>query len=250
LDLSDYDISHYLGHKAVNNLYRAYRIYIVPVSVALSENGISGFNIDFKEDHDIERESLKNTVCDISVDAVDPINAFHFAGHLSSLRRREAEHCIDTAIYFQAMMEANINDVLGSAASGSFGCKWTNFLKSNGATSKEHEYFESYFDNIYKKIRIPTVHAPDRKGLTNIDALRFPFVHANIKYGWYCFVFLLNVIHDSKIDYEENWEIMSNQAHYIPAKINEEDYPDYGAITGKLYQKHLDHFNEKANNGN
>ena len=246
MDLSNYDIANYLGHKALSNLFRAYRIYKVPISVALSENGISGFNYDFKEDHDIERESLKNTVCDIDVGSVDPINAFHFAGHLSSLRRKEAEHCIDTAIYFQAMMEADINDVLGSNASGSFKSKWTKFLKSNGASSKELGYFDNYLNNIYKKIRIPTVHAPDRKGLTNVDALRFPFVHENIKYGWYSFVFLLNIVHDSKMDYEENWEIMSNQAHGIPDQIDEGDYPDYGSITGQLNKKHLDHFNKKS----
>ncbi len=246
MDLSNYDIAHYLGHKALNNLHRAHRIYKVPISVALSENGISGFNIDFKENHDIESESQRNTVCDINVSSVDPINAFHFAGHLSSLRRKEAEHCIDTAIYFQAMMEADINDVLGSNANGSFNSKWTKFLKRNGANSAELGYFDNYLTNVYRKIRIPTVHAPDRKGLTNVDALRFPFVHENIKHGWYCFVFLLNIVHDSKMDYEENWEIMSNQAHGIPAKIDEHDYPDYGSIIGQLNQKHLDHFNEKS----
>lgn len=246
MDLAHYDIAHYLGHSALNHLYKAYRIYKVPISIALTENGISGFNVDFKEDHDIERESFKNTVCDIDVSIVDPINAFHFAGHLELLKQREAEHCIDTAIYFQAMMEADINDVLGSKANGSFKDKWIKFLNKNNATEKDFEYFQSYHDNIYKKIRIPTVHAKNRKGLINIEALRFSFVHTNIKYGWYSFVFLLNVIHDSKMDYEENWTVMSEQAHGISANIEEKDYPDYGRIIGSLYKKHLDHFNEKS----
>lgn len=247
MDLENYDIAHYLGHKALDNLYKAYRIYKVPISIALSENGISSFNIDFKEDHDIERESLKNTVCDIDVDTVDPINAFHFAGHLSSLKRKEAEHCIDTAIYFQAMMEADINDALGPNANGSFKDKWTNFLKNNGASRDELGYFDNYHKNIYKKIRIPTVHAQNRKGLTNIEALRFSYVHTNIKYGWYSFVFLLNVLHDSSIDYEENWVTMCQQIHGVPSEIDEGNYPDYGSITKLLNKKHLDYFNEKVN---
>ena len=142
MDLAHYDIAHYLGHSALNHLYKAYRIYKVPISIALTENGISGFNVDFKEDHDIERESFKNTVCDIDVSTVDPINAFHFAGHLELLKQREAEHCIDTAIYFQAMMEADINDALGSKAKGSFKDKWIKCLNKNNATEKDFEYFQ------------------------------------------------------------------------------------------------------------
>jgi hypothetical protein len=48
------------------------------------------------------------------------------------------------------------------------------------------------------------------------------------------------------MDYEDNWEIMSNQAHGIPAIIDEDDYPDYGSIIGQLKQKHLDHLNERS----
>ena len=243
MDLAHYDIANYLGHKAIDHLYLAYRIYKVPIAQALKENGINGFSVDFKEKSDIEFEKASKTVCDINVNSVDTINAFHFATHLASLKRREAEHCIDTAIYFQAMMEADINDVLGSKANGSFKDKWLKFLKSNNASEKEIKYFENYHDNIYKKIRIPTVHAKNRQGLTNIESLKFSFVHENIKYGWFSFVFLLNKIHDSKMDYDENWKSMSEEAHGIPAIIKQEDYPDYSLITGSLYQYHLDHLN-------
>ena len=198
MGLAHFDIANYLGHRSFDDLYKAFRIYKVPIAVALSENGITSFNIDFKKNHDIEQESLKNTVCDIDVNSVDPINAFHFAGHIRLLKQKEAEHCINTAIFFQAMMEAVINDALGSKAKGSFKDKWISFFKSNNATNKDLQNFDQYHKNIYKKIRIPTVHAKNRKGLTNIEALRFSFVHQNIRYGWFSFVFLLNVIHEQQ----------------------------------------------------
>mgnify|MGYP006928348269 CR=1 FL=1 len=135
MDLENYDIAHYLGHKSFGNLYRAYQIYKAPISITMSENGLSSTNFDFKADHDIEEELLRKTVCDVNVDTADPINAFHFSGHLRALRKKEAEHCIDTAIYFQAMMEATINDALGSNANGSFRDKWKKFLQDNDGGS-------------------------------------------------------------------------------------------------------------------
>jgi len=247
MDLGHYDIANYLGHKAINHLYLVHRIYKVPISQALAENGINGFSVDFKEKSDIEFEKASKTVCDISLDSVDPINAFHFANHLEQLRRCEAEHCIDTAIYFQAMMEATINDVLGSKAKGSFKDKWLKFLKSNNASEIEVKYFESYHDNIYKKIRIPTVHAKNRNGLSNIESLQFSFVHENIKYGWFSFVFLLNKIHNFNMDYNDNWKIMSEESHRIPAVIKQEDYPDYSLIINSLHQYHIDYLNNQIN---
>ncbi|MEK9628662.1 MAG: hypothetical protein VW455_06535 [Nitrospinota bacterium] len=210
----------------------------------MSENGISSTHMDFKSDHDIEGELLRNTVYGVDVDTIDPINAFHFSGCLRALRKKEAEHCIDTAIYFQAMMEANINDALGSSANGSFRDKWKNFLKGNNGGSKELEYFNNYCENIYKKIRIPTVHAPNRKGLVNIEALRFSYVHTNIRGGWYCFVFLLNKVNNYTIDYEKNWKEMCEQIHRIPSDLDEGDYPDLSSIAGLLSKKHLDHINK------
>lgn len=243
MDLGHYDIAHYLGHKAIYHLYLAYRIYTVPVSQALAENGISGFNIDFKENSDFEIEKARNSVRDISKENVDPINAFHFANSLSLLKQREAEHCIDASIYFQSMMEASINDALGKKAKGSFKDKWLKYLNENGAKQSDIDYFESYHDNIYKKIRIPSVHAKDRKGLINIEALRFSFVHENIKKGWFSFIFLLNNSHGFDMNYEDNWKIMSEEAHNVPATIDDADYPDYSLIVGELYKYHLDHFN-------
>ena len=48
------------------------------------------------------------------------------------------------------------------------------------------------------------------------------------------------------MDYEEHWHGMSEQAHDIPASIDEKYYPDYGGIVGDLNKKHIDHFNKKS----
>lgn len=243
MDLKNYDIANYLGHKALNHLHLAYRIYTVPISQALIENGISEFNIDFKEESDIEIVKSKKKVSDISIKNVDPINAIYLANSLSLLKQREAEHCIDAAIYFQAMMEATINDALGNKAKGTFKDKWQKFLNDNNANQIEVNYFEKYHDNIYKKIRIPSVHAENRKGLVNIEALRFSFVHENLKMGWFSFIFLLNKMHKCNLDYEENWKMMSEEAHDVPSTVNEDEYADYSLIVNKLYAYHLDYFN-------
>ena len=141
------------------------------------------------------------------------------------------------------MMEAEINDVLGKRAYGSFKDKWEKFLSDHNASNEVRSYFDKYHDVVYKKIRIPSVHAKNIKGLTNIGALRFSVVHEGLKCGWYCFVFLLNVVHKSNMDYSDNWRVMSEEAHGIPAVIDSDEYPDYGEIINRLYQYHLDHFN-------
>ncbi|MBF0470841.1 MAG: hypothetical protein HQL48_05645 [Gammaproteobacteria bacterium] len=96
-----------------------------------------------------------------------------------------------------------------------------------------------------KKIRTPTVHAKNRQGLTNIESLRFSYLHENMKYGWSCFVFLLNIIHGFKMDYDENWKIMC-EGHGIPAVITKDDYLDYSLLCNELNAKHFAHLNDET----
>jgi len=191
MDLSNFDIAHYAGHKALDELRKAYEIYTYPVGRVLSDNGIQVTSMDFKENHDIEIHASRISIRELDINIVDPVNAFHWGGYLRSLRIKEAEMCINSAIFFQVMMETSINDALGNSAKGSFSEKWKSFLIDNGASEEESGYFESYFRNIYKKIRNPTVHAKQRIGGIDASSLRFSHVHKNIRLGWFSFVFLI-----------------------------------------------------------
>lgn len=164
MDIHNFDIAFYTGHKAIEELSRAYQKYVGPIAPVLEAEGVRTSSFDFKENHDIEVLVRRQTVSELDIDGVDPINAFHWGGFLMNLRKKEAERCINAAIFFQAMMEAAINDALGDEAEGSFAMKWRSFLEQNGASEQVKQAFEDYLVNIYRKIRIPAVHAKKRIG--------------------------------------------------------------------------------------
>jgi len=242
MDLAHFDIAHYTGHKALDELAKAYRIYSIPIARALAENCVQVTSMDFKEDHDIELLAERTTVQQLELDQVDPINAFHWGGYLTALRKKEAECCINTAIFFQSMMESTINDAIGKSKKN-FHDKWEGFLSQHEATVQEKGFFETYL-KLYRKVRKPSVHPKTRIGIVNIEEHRFPFVHDCLMNGWFCFVFLLNKTKQYDLDYAENWKEMSEDIHRIPSVIHEPDFVDMSILSGELYKKHLDHFNK------
>jgi hypothetical protein len=245
LDLNDFDIAQYAGNTAIDELYKAYRIYIEPVSKALANNNIHVVSYDFKENHDIDILSSNLTVRDIDVDSSDPINALHWSNYLTALREAEAKYCINAAIFFQIKMESVINDVIEENLSElSFYRKWNQFLKSHNATQEELDHFNRYCDNIYRKMRNTTIHAKQRFGIINAELFRFPYVYKYIKFGWYSFVFLLNKTNGLNMNSEDNWLQICQSIHRIPANISAEDFCDMSILSEKMSKKHYDYINQ------
>lgn len=243
MDIHHIDIAHYTGHKALEELGRAHWLYTVPIAQALKTEGVHVVSLDSKAVHDIELLALKTRVTDLNIDYVDHINAFHWSGFLRNLRKKEGERCINAAIFFQAMMEADINSQLGKMTDRKcFERKWQKFFDENNAPESIRQSFQDYLVHIYRGIRNPAVHAKNLVGGLNPESLRFPMVHSNLRKGWDCFVFLLGVKHGCQMDYDNNWKTMCG-IHHIPAVLDAANYPDMGLMSEKMIQKHLDSLN-------
>lgn len=244
MDIQNIDIAHYTGHKAIEELAMAHRIYATPIADVLAMECVHVTSFDFKPKHDIEDLARRTRVSDLDLDSVDPINAFHWGGYLRHLRKKEGERCINAAIFFQAMMEAVINDHMGDAAEKLyFAQKWRSFLTKHDAPARIKQAFEEYVENIYRSIRIKALHAKSRTGGLDTDSLRFPFVHGYLKSGWDCFVFLYGIAHDLDMDYDKNWKAMCD-IHRIPSMLDTAEFCDIGELSRMMTQKHLDSFNQ------
>lgn len=242
METEHFDIAHYAGHKALEELGKCFRLYTLPISQVLYENNIQIHSFDFKPRSDIEGLAAKVTIQDLDIGEIDYINAFHLGSRLRALNKKEIEYCINSSVFFQVMMEADINDILGSDE-GSFRKKWEGFLESNIASAEDFDDFKAYFDNIYKGIRNPTVHPKEIVGLGNAEMFQFSHVHEYIKRGWSSSVFLFNKKHGSDMDKQENWKKMCG-LHGVPDKIRKEDFPDIGKLAGSLYKKHTEGIDE------
>lgn len=235
-----FDIAHYAGHKAIEELHKCYRLYTLPIGQVLRENNIQISSFDFKSKSDINELVAKVSLQEVDIDKIDNINAFHLSKYLTSIRKKEIEFCINTAIFFQVMMESDINDVLGSDK-GTFEKKWKRFLKDNNATNEETNSYQLYFKNIYIKVRTPSVHPKQNVGIRNIYQFKFEYIYKFIKEGWFSFCFLLNKTRNLELNYEQNWKQLCKM-HNLPATINE-SYKDIEELSMKLNNKYLEEFN-------
>jgi hypothetical protein len=249
MDLEHFDIAHYTGHKALDELFFTYSIYVNPIenvlrfcnihTTRMNANGIPNAN-----------NILENTsIQELEIDNINHIDCFHIGSSLMQLRKKEAEFCINTAIYFQSMMEADINHLVElysltfSSRNPSFKEKWEKFLDVNNAPQIIKDSFDLYLNNIYRGIRNPAIHPDKRMGLKNPNLLRFSVVHENIMHGWFVFVFSLNVIHDADMDYDDNWNHMC-QIHNIPSIIESKSFINIEDLSNKMYKKYTDKINE------
>jgi hypothetical protein len=254
MDMEHFDIAHYTGHKALDELYKAYFLYVNSIEEVLYNCNIQTTRMDFKTISDIDTILQTTSITNLKIDAIDYINCFHIGGSLRMLRKKEAEFCINTAIFFQSMMEASINHLISLYSisfqgnkSPSFKVKWEKFLEINNAPETIKNSFKLYLDNIYKGIRIPAIHPDRRMGLENPELLRFPIVHENIMHGWFVFVFALSIEHSTLINYEDNWNTMCEEIHQIPSLINKEHFPDIEHLSNEMYKKHIDTLNNERN---
>lgn len=241
MSLEHFDIAHYTGHKAIEELSKCYRLFAAPVDIAVEENGVQIQSFDFKKKADYSEKLRQINILQLDINNIDYINAFHFANYIRVLSQKELEYCINSAIYFQVMMEADINDV--DKSKHKFKNRWFKFMKENNADEIDISNFDSYFRKIYLAIRVPAVHPKQRIGIRNLQIMNFVHVYENIKKGWFAFVFLLNKTRNLQLDYHENWKIMCN-SHNLPESINAKQFPNLEELVKKLHKKHIDGINE------
>lgn len=244
MDKRNFDIAHYVWHKAMDELYKCYKIYTCSLSWLLRENWISMTFHDFKDKHDINQILNSTNIQNLSIDKIDYINSLHIWSVLSTLWKKEAEYCINTSIFFQIMMEADINDIISnSKAEKSFYTKWNIFLKDNNASSKENWYFDKYYNDIYKWVRNPIIHPKNKVWFRNINNYNFVNIYNWVKNWWFTFIFLLNKVHNYNINYEENWSEIC-KLHWLPPRIDNTDFLDIESLSKTFYNKHLTEFNK------
>lgn len=243
--MKNVDLANYTWHKALEELYKCYLLYVEPINIVLKHNDIHVQRIDFKEVSDMESILDKISINDINIEQIDNINAFFFWSSLRSLREKEIEYCINASIFFQAMMEAVINEewikgwfITKKWKDKSFYDKWFDYMKENWADKKEVGYFENYNDNIYKNIRINSIHPKWRDGLKHADNFDFYTVYENIKYWWFCFVFLLNKKHNFYLNYNDNWGEMCKR-NCLEWDLEKNNFVDIEKLSAELYKKHI-----------
>lgn len=241
MDLKHFNLAHYTGHKALYELFQAYALYKKPINKALSEVGIQ---VQIRGGGTAETSVIlaTKTAQEIKLDDIDYMTAYHVGSGFHSLRNAEAKYCINAAIFFQTMMEAVINDKIQD---GHFYQKWKTYLTQNNATAKELDYLDKYTTNVYRAIRNNIIHPKGSKGLLNAEKICFYHMYENLKFGWFCFVFLLNKEHDSNMDYQVNWDYMCQECHHIPKGLKEADFPDLEEFGHKLLSKHLNTINQQ-----
>ena len=251
MDLEHFDIAHYTGHKALDELFFTYSIYVNPIENVLVFCNIHTTRMNASGAPNANN-ILKNTsIQELEINNIDHIDCFHIGSSLRQLRTKEAEFCINTAIYFQSMMEADINHLVElysltfTNKSPSFKVKWKKFLDDYKAPQQIKNSFDLYFNNIYKGIRNPSIHPSKRVGLENPDLLRFSVVYENIMHGWFVFVFSLNIMHDAKIDYKDNWDEMCRR-HNIPSTIDNNLFIKIEELSSAMYKKHINTINKQS----
>ncbi|MBS4069450.1 MAG: hypothetical protein WC279_11365 [Sulfurimonas sp.] len=138
------------------------------------------------------------------------INLLNERQRLENYNREFQSYAIDTIVYFQAMIEADLNKWVKkyNIAGGSFPQKWENVQKYFNIQS---DYFNEW-DKVYKQYRVTFLHADEKKIEKNIkkfNDLSIYELYDSIKNGWFAYIEILyhTLNYDiTDISLEENWE--------------------------------------------
>jgi hypothetical protein len=247
-----FDMAVYAGHKAFDELFKVYSLYVQPLHIILEHYGvhIQAYNFDPESKiHTLSRQLNVQQLGNLDLETISPVDGKHFWDYLMALRELEVKFCINTSIYFQIMMEVEINDVSRSQSisnsnwrSLSFADKWTYYMNHYNASETELDYFDNYCEQIYRKLRNKSVHAAQRYGIRNVELFKFSHVHQYLKQGWFVGVFLINKEEGFSLDYEGNWKQMAEIYHHIPASINSADFPDMSELAKPFFKKFSDFY--------
>ena len=135
------------------------------------------------------------------------INLFNKRQRLENYNREFQSYAIDAIVYFQAMIEADLNKWVKqyNIDSGSFSQKWKNVQKYFNI---ESDYFNEW-DKVYKEYRITFLHADETKVEKNIkkfNDLSIYELYDSIKNGWFAYTEILEQNNIRKDNLEENWK--------------------------------------------
>ena len=74
-----FDIAHYTGHKALDELKMCYLIYELPIAQVLRLNNINIQFMDFKSKSDIYEIIETTSIADLDISKLDGINCNHLS---------------------------------------------------------------------------------------------------------------------------------------------------------------------------
>jgi hypothetical protein len=139
------------------------------------------------------------------------INLLNERQKLENYNREFQSYSIDAIVYFQAMIEADLNKWVKkyNLSSESFSKKWENVQKYFNI---ESDYFNEW-DKVYKQYRITFLHADEKKVENNIkkfNDLSIYELYDSIKNGWFAYTEILyHSLEENNIrkdNLEENWK--------------------------------------------
>ncbi|HEX2906022.1 MAG TPA: hypothetical protein VHO69_04135 [Phototrophicaceae bacterium] len=208
---SDIDIAHHFGHRAIESLSIAHQAW-QQASALYSQSG--------------------------SIHWAEGLSA---GTQLNLLRQQEFNFCADSIIFFQAMMEAIINQVIIEypqlkPPKDTFAEKWTNAFNIHLLDTEDLDMYLAF----YRSHRNPLIHPKTRDRVEHVETFRFPIVYDGLRAGWASFKDLFRALgtpHD-----ENSWQIMC-EAHKLPAQIDPNQYVDIQTWAGEMFRKHLEGMN-------
>jgi len=169
---------------------------------------------------------------------------------LDYYRRQEFNFCADSIIFFQAMMEVVINQVIKEnnhlelknkkhkiIKQPPFADKWKNAFAHYSIKSTDLSIYTTF----YKNYRNPLIHPPTRDIVDNAENIRFPMVYQGLYAGWSAFRDLMQALkqpHDNN-----SWQLMCD-AHQLPIQIDPNYYVDSQKWVKEMYRRHHDGANE------
>lgn len=242
--MRNFDLAGFVGHQAITELAYCYELYTLPVEHALKLNNVNSTRMDFKQESTINKLINTISVNTLKIDDIDYIDAGFFGSSLEWLIKLETRYCIKAAIYFQTMMEAEINEELTKAEQKdkSFYKKWKYFFDKHNANPSIRSWFEDYYTHIYKNIRNKYIHSKEIRPEVEDDELTLYKTHKYIMYGWFCFVFLLEVRHSTTLNFQDNWKEMCT-INKAPENLNLK-YTNIEKLANELHKKHIDGLNK------
>lgn len=193
------DLSYILYHKSMNGLS-------ICVSIAHSTNELIN-NTNMKECDGI---TLKNTI--------------------ESNYRYFQIYIIDAIVYFQAMIESDLNNWIKqyNLKKGSFRDNWNSIQKQFNIKS---QYFEKWH-KIYTQYRNTLLHANDKKLEKHIDAFNNITIYELydcIKNGWFAYTEVLHAIENKKVTeniLENYWIANMKEQNIDTLKVNLKSFDD------------------------
>lgn len=155
----------------------------------------------------------------------------------SALLQNEVERCIDSVIYFQALLETMFNDYIDFndlSKKGSFKVKGNKILEHANADDDNFIRFNNYLTG-YRKLRNEVIHPSSEEFDYKVYNIWGVYLH--LKEGYEIYRFIINMITGSYCTtWEENLEMLQ-----FPDVNNPIEFKSYNAasLEGEAHRREL-----------